>query len=486
MDEEHLDDLLQEYGQYQRERARRSIGDAEGAALQVLWRMSKRAAIPAGAVILIAFGIFELWPSKPGAPAGMHEARAELAEIANQSDMRPRCDLRRRADDLYEKHRDMPDAALVAARVTYACAGPQAAIELLNVALEKSASPKLLRLLLNEMRPPPGGQRSGVELVDFRDISPEGRADACYLLSLATLDDARALDYVAEAVALDPTNTLAWSRLAYLYFGSNRLDDAYAAAEKLVKLGQDNDEWRNLRVMVRLRQGRFDEAIRICQNMPMSDDVDLCSNLGHAYLQLGRCDQALALYEKALTFVSNPGDQPWHLYRIAPVLWMLGKPDQAIQTCNDFQRLGGHWYYAGVRAILMLRELGRDDDATKLLGEMIADPGTDPWLHTILTCLAGTITPDELVKSAADAWAASPEPSNKEHLCEAYYYAGEVCLLHGEREKTEQLFRKCVETDVRFDLDDPAFVPMNEYVLARWRLDQLGMDSGPTSQPADQ
>jgi hypothetical protein len=178
-------------------------------------------------------------------------------------------------------------------------------------------------------------------------------------------------------------------------------------------------------------------------------------------------DEALEAHtqalERCLRARGDPDGCQWDHYRLATLLWITGHVEEAVDECKEFRRIEGRWSYADVRAILMLRELDRGDDATEMLDAMLAEPATDPWLRQILGCLAGDITPDELVERA--------EPRNPEHRCEAYYYAGEVCRLNGELERATDFFTKCVATGVSFDLDDRD-VPMNEFVLAEWRLDQ--------------
>ena len=86
----------------------------------------------------------------------------------------------------------------------------------------------------------------------------------------------------------------------------------------------------------------------------------------------------------------------------------------------------------------------------------------DPWLAKILSCLAGEMTPAELVEAAADL----------KQRCEAYYYAGEVSLLHGRTDEAMAWFRSCLDTGLIQD-PDVFWEPMSEYELAEWRLEQL-------------
>ena len=73
---------------------------------------------------------------------------------------------------------------------------------------------------------------------------------------------------------------------------------------------------------------------------------------------------------------------------------------------------------------------------------------------------------------------------NPEHVCEAYYYAGEVCQLNGDTERARTCFQKCVDTNLLFDREELDPDPMNEYHLAVWRLDSLGTAGHATPRPS--
>ena len=94
----------------------------------------------------------------------------------------------------------------------------------------------------------------------------------------------------------------------------------------------------------------------------------------------------------------------------------------------------------------------------------------------VFRCLAGEMSPGELV---ADGDARK----NLELLCEAYYYAGEACLLANRPGEARKWFEQCVQTHLAYDPDAATGTPMNEYELAEWRLGTLFADTRPTSRP---
>ena len=89
----------------------------------------------------------------------------------------------------------------------------------------------------------------------------------------------------------------------------------------------------------------------------------------------------------------------------------------------------------------------------------------DSWLATILACLSSQRSPASLA-----AVAAAEEPARQ---CEAFYYAGEVCLLNGANEDACRWFQQAVDTGIDLDPHTSYPTPMNEHELARWRLETL-------------
>ena len=85
---------------------------------------------------------------------------------------------------------------------------------------------------------------------------------------------------------------------------------------------------------------------------------------------------------------------------------------------------------------------------------------------SVTTKLAVIDEADELVADGTSR-------NNLEWLCEAYYYAGEVCLLSGRQAEARKWFESCVRTGLKFDPDTELGTPMNEYELAQWRLESL-------------
>ena len=137
----------------------------------------------------------------------------------------------------------------------------------------------------------------------------------------------------------------------------------------------------------------------------------------------------------------------------------LERDDEAI---SDYALASGflsHVTYANARMFLIQRGMGRNDQARATLADARRRVPADSWLAKIFSSLAGELTPEQLVAAATDP----------KQLCEAYYYAGEVSLIRGERAAAAGWFRECVGTGMEVDPDEPRET-MSEYQLAEWRL----------------
>jgi hypothetical protein len=120
--------------------------------------------------------------------------------------------------------------------------------------------------------------------------------------------------------------------------------------------------------------------------------------------------------------------------------------------------------YANARLVLCLRELGREAEADAALREARAGLLQNPWLGTIFRCLAGELTPEQLL-AAADS-------TNPTQRCEGLFYAAEVARATGRTKEAERWFQQCADLGIRRDPGRPSEV-MSETELAAWRLGRL-------------
>jgi serine/threonine protein kinase/Tfp pilus assembly protein PilF len=381
----------------------------------------------------------------------------------------------RSAEALFERHPELPEARLILAQVLFRNEGlPRRAIRFLEGQLQRDPSPWASRALLAEIYRLAGNAEQADGLQAQAEGDSPDTAEAWYLRSFATLDLHTALRCARQAVQREPSHALAWQRLTGLCLKTGRLEDALRGADRLIELGQNNAQWIFFKGQAFASQGRFRQAIE------QYSQVIAINPLGskayryraHAYRRVKEYEQSVADYTKA---VELAGDKASYAlpYQRATALWILGRTDEALEDYRQVRVMLGGPFYSDARRFLILRQQGRRREAEEVLQAALGDV-KDHWLRQVFRCLASRITPDELVADGAAR-------DNLEQLCEAYYYAGEACLLSNQPRQARRWFEQCVQTGLEFDPDTSPVVPMNEYELARWRLESL--PASPSTAP---
>jgi tetratricopeptide (TPR) repeat protein len=390
-----------------------------------------------------------------------------------------------RAAELYALYPELPEAALVRAQAQYRCGQRNEVTRFLESMSQIHAARWEFRAMLAEMYRETGDLGRAARLAAQAERDAPDTAAGWYMRSLATFDRQRALWCAEQAVQREPTHALAWARLTTLRLVLGDLDGALRGADRVLALGAPSGpdtplclgfcpmSWHHLRGMILFRRGRFQEAIEEFTRL------NTYISLAHAYRRIGEYEKAVAAYTRQIHGAGEATPRVWVFYQRATPLWILGRADEALADYRRVRVLLGKPFYSDARAYLILRELDRQEEAEQVLAAALREVENPSWLRQIFRCLAVDITPDELV---ADGKARN----NLEQLCEAYYYAGEVCLLSGQRAEACQWFEQCVQTGLTFDPDTELGTPMNEYELAQWRLDTVCAESPaePTSQPS--
>jgi len=366
------------------------------------------------------------------------------------------------AEGLFARFPDLPEARLVYARARHGAESMRdAAIIFLEDAVYRDPSDWSLRLLLAEILEGAGdAQRAELLRVEAEAVAPN-TAEGWYVRSFATFDLATALRCAEQAVAREPSHILAWQRLAWLRADTGDLDGALKGADRLIELGHDPTQCAAFKGHVLTRQQKFQEAI---EQFGLAQSP---RERAFLYQRTGQYEKAVADYTTIIEHMGEP-KYVWDYYQRATPLWILGRREEAVEDYRRARVLLGRPTYAEARRFLILHELGQRQEAEEVLAAARRDV-EEPWLARIFRCLAGEITPEDLLVYAE-------ELDTLEPLCEASYYAGEVCLRAGRRDHARAFFRQCVQTGLEMDPDTAFGTPMSEYELARWRLRSLFAD----------
>ena len=210
----------------------------------------------------------------------------------------------------------------------------------------------------------------------------------------------------------------------------------------------------------------YDEAIKLLSDSPL-----IYSNRGRAYQQRGDYERAIQDYEQAIRLdptsaqAFNDRGRVHHLkenygqaiedydkaialdpaYQLAFYSRAFARFDQGLFSASvpDFAQavqLDPSRTYR-VLGLYVARARAGDVDRKGLASNA---PRLDltRWPSPVVALFLGQITPQALIAAAQD-----PDPTTlRERYCEAYFYAGEFYLIHGQRTAAVQMFQSAVAT----------------------------------------
>jgi tetratricopeptide (TPR) repeat protein len=373
---------------------------------------------------------------------------------------------------------DLPDADLLWG-IARKYSTPHAAIAKLEFDRERAPAAWWLHAGLAELNEQIGRPQKAAEHLKIVDHVAPDTAEAWYLRSFAAFDCQRALSFAEEAVNCDPNHVLSWIRLANLREHLGDAEGAMAAADHLAEIDVEigGARWLLFKGDIAATQHRFRKAIAIYTKAIEADPELMTAyrQRAHAYRRLGDYACAEADYSKGIQAIPDYSPYPWLHFHRATVRWILGHRVEAVDDCRRTHEIIARPTFADARMYIILQELDRTTEAEDEIQKAIRqarDLEDGSWLTSVLQCLSGEISAEELVSRGTD------QGDDSERACEAYYYAGERCLLEGRVAEARHWFERCRATGIIFD-QDVAPDPMTEYELAGWRLDQLRHETSP-------
>ncbi|MFH1844201.1 MAG: serine/threonine-protein kinase [bacterium] len=365
----------------------------------------------------------------------------------------------------------LPEAVLVRVQALTQQGAPQLALDLLRSELAADPTQWLYQEMLTDLTVSSDTQ-SGIDKGLTVAVAPPAvtageSAEYWYLRSFTTLDPDSALRRVKEAIRHQADHRLALEAVSRLGEITGDLELALEANSRLLASTDQEQIWRSSRARLLVKSGRYAEAISEYDRLVAFEPTRYINYplRARAKRRLRQYAGAEADFTRAIQALGSerPATAWLHYHRGTP-RFILGRLEEAADDYRTAYRYLTYPTYANARLALVLHDLGRSQAAAAEIRDSRARVRDNPWLANILACLAGELTPEQLV-AAADSSAAFQQ-------CEAFYYAGEVCRLAGQVRRAERWFELCRTTyETRanvFDVD-----PLSEYELSLWRLSQL-------------
>jgi tetratricopeptide (TPR) repeat protein len=192
----------------------------------------------------------------------------------------------------------------------------------------------------------------------------------------------------------------------------------------------------------------------------------LHSAVASVYLAQGLCEDAAVELSEAIRLEPNLGDP--HV-ELAVAYICLGRFDEAVAKLRTATELHSDFVYFKLFYALSLHRVGRAEEGRGFLRNLAGTLKDDSWEASLVRFLAGEL--DEMaLLSLADS---EDSTLDREHKCEAYYYAGMAYLLDtGARlesafpdtARAKAYLEQCIDTGVR---------EFYEYTFARVELARL-------------
>lgn len=428
-----------------------------------------------GAIVLAGLGAGGAWWARQ---REWSRARAQAVMTQRFLEVYGSAQALGQAQSEYIRYPDLPEAGLAWAQAQYA--GPETrshAVRFLEGELHRQPSCWFYRLLLAEIYRRAGETDRADALQTQADREAPDTAEGWYLRSYAVLDRAQAARCATEAVLRQADHALAWDRLSYLRLQIGDLAGAREAAERMILLEGITSNWMIFRGNVLAREGRLEEAVQEYSSVAVlqPNDPSPYRARAHVYRRLKRYAESVTDYTQALKLEGEATANVWDHYQRAAPLWILGRRVEAAEDYRRVRVLLGRPSNADARRFVVLHEEGQTEEAARVLQAALRDV-PDEWGRQVFRCLDGQLPPGEFVAEVRSR-------DVKKQLCEACYYAGEACRLAGRPDEARRWFQECVSTGVEYDLESGNPTPMNEYELARWRLETLAAEVDSASPP---
>jgi tetratricopeptide (TPR) repeat protein len=291
-----------------------------------------------------------------------------------------------------------------------------------------------------------------------------------------------------RTIKLDTGNAHAYNNRALIRQAKGDLDGAITDYDSAIELDPKDARFYNNRGLAKRAKGDLDGAI-----VDYNRAIELNSRYAHAYASRGSAKRANGDLDGALKDLSraielDPKNAHAYVYRASAerarsdLAGALADYNRAIEV--DPKSVNAHYGrgvahydnrnwsealsdfrktstlkptdsksetlldYASIRIWMTRTKLGERDAATNELKQYlhtrtIGKPGD--WPSTVASALIGNLPENDFLKAADSA----DEKQTRNQKCEAYFYAGTLRLLDGDKSTAADYFTKCLETGMK-------------------------------------
>lgn len=234
--------------------------------------------------------------------------------------------------------------------------------------------------------------------------APESEAPATPKLglmeqALKLVDEGKAAE--AEGMFLqvlqeDPNNQTALSELAMIHLIDKKdPQGAMPYLEQVVRLNPDNQAMVNELINAAHQTGRIDETLQFLQTLPGAENGVVEAGMGKAYQSIGDAAKAIPHYEKALQ--TGAGDREQVLESLGDAYLQTGDFGKALGTFQDGISAAKEnmerdprnpmaketFNMMRIKAATVALDMGRRDDAARLIGELEKDLPQDDIVRAL-------------------------------------------------------------------------------------------------------
>jgi len=250
-----------------------------------------------------------------------------------------------------------------------------------------------------------------------------------------------------KAIQYDPTARGFYCSRAITRSKMGDRDGAIADCSKAIELAPSSALAYDMRGDLRREGGDLEAAIADYDKAIELDPTDWSIHTSRARARWMERDLERGLADCNLVIQRDPGNASAHSLRgyleYDQHAWREALDD--FRKACELEHSGPPREYVRLRIWLIRSRLGEREDATKELAQYLSSRPQNDWYSKNAKFLVGQLSESEYFQAAQS----TIPKTQTEQSCEAWFYAGTVRLLDGDRKTAAAYFQKCLDTGVK-------------------------------------